>query len=580
MSLLSSLSPPSCTFPVLDFAQCTKKVTLANFFLVREDNCTLKHRRKLKMALMLDESGGEALTALLLSCVALLLSAQVWCWLQQRPLLCVPGPFAWPVVGNAVQLGSAPHLYFMRMVVKYGDVFQIKLGSKNVVVLNGSAIKQALINQGPEFAGRPDFASFRYISNGDGMAFNTTSDWWKIHRRVAHSTVRMFSTGNQLTKTTFKQHILCEFKELLHLFLTKSEDRRHFDPMTYLVVSTANIMSAVCFGKRYSYEDAEFRQVVGRNSQFTETVGAGSIVDVMPWLQYFPNPIKTMFDNFKTLNREFTDFITDKVREHRKSIQSSTTRDMTDALIVALDKLHHKSDFLPDKDFVTPTVADIFGASQDTLSTSLQWIILILVKYPEIQLRLQEEVDKVVDRSRLPSTEDQSRLPYVMAFIYEVMRFTSFVPLTIPHSTTAHTSINGYSIPKNTVVFVNQWSSNHDPMIWSNPEQFDPQRFLHPNGDLNKDMCNFVLIFSMGKRRCIGEELSKFQLFLFIALLAHQCHISTDPTRPPDLSYTYGLTLKPKPFLITVSLRDDMKLLEDITSQVFADDIKVDPSDS
>ncbi|XP_054655488.1 cytochrome P450 1B1 isoform X2 [Dunckerocampus dactyliophorus] len=532
------------------------------------------------MALRLEESGGEALTALLLSCVTLLLSFQVRRWLQQRPGSCVPGPFAWPIIGNAVQLGSAPHLYFMRMVRKYGDIFQIQLGSRTVVVLNGDAIKQALIKQGSEFAGRPNFASFQFISNGDGFAFNTTSDWWKMHRRVAHSTVRMFSTGNQLTKKTFEQHILCEFKALLHLFLAKTQEQQLFEPMTYLVVSTANIMSAVCFGKRYPYEDEEFLQVVGRNNQFTETVGAGSIVDVMPWLQYFPNPIKTMYDNFKTLNREFGAFILDKVKEHRKTMQLSTIRDMTDALIVAVDKLHDQSGYLPEKDVVPATVADIFGASQDTLSTSLQWIILILVKYPELQLRLQEEVDKVVDRSRLPSIEDQPQLPYVMAFIYEVMRFTSFVPLTIPHSTTTDTSIHGYTIPKNTVVFVNQWSSNHNPTIWSNPEKFDPQRFLHPNGDLNKDLCNFVLIFSMGKRRCIGEELSKLHLFLFTALLAHQCNISTDPAKPPGLAYTYGLTLKPNAFSIAVSLRDDMRLLEDAASQSFAEDMKVDPSDS
>ncbi len=89
-------------------------------------------------------------------------------------------------------------------------------------------------------------------------------------------------------------------------------------------------------------------------------------------------------------------------------------------------------------------------------------------RYPEVQKRLQEDVDKVADRSRLPTIADQPHLPYVMAFIYEVMRFTSFVPVTIPHSTTTDTSINGYPIPKDTIIFVNQWSLNHDPTKWTN----------------------------------------------------------------------------------------------------------------
>lgn len=159
--------------------------------------------------------------------------------------------------------------------------------------------------------------------------------------------------------------------------------------------------------------------------------------------------------------------------------------------------------------------------------------------------------------------EDQRRLPWVMAFIYEVMRFTSFVPLTIPHSTTADTTLQGYSLPRNTVVFVNQWSVNHDPATWAQPETFDPGRFLKPDGSLNKELAGSVLLFSLGKRRCIGEELSKLHLFLFTALLVHQCHLAGDPARPPSLDWSYGLTLKPRAFHIAVSLRGDMRLLDE-----------------
>ncbi|XP_075906169.1 cytochrome P450 1B1 [Nelusetta ayraudi] len=529
------------------------------------------------MNVIIDRINPTTARDLLVACAAVLLSAHLWRWLRLRLRLRLrhhsgrsppPGPFAWPLIGNAAQLGKVPHLYFARMARRYGDVFQIRLGGRAVVVLNGPTIRQALVKQGPDFAGRPDFTSFQYVSGGKSLAFSTTTDWWKTHRKVAHSTVRMFSSGKMETKKTFEFHVLCEFRELLQLFVHKSRAQRSFDPTTYLVVSTANIMSAVCFGKRYSYEDEEFRQVVGRNDQFTQTVGAGSIVDVMPWLQYFPNPIKTIFENFKRLNLDFGMFILDKVIEHRKSIQSSIVRDMTDAFIVALDQLSEKTGRALWRDFVGPTIGDIFGASQDTLSTALQWIILVLVKYPEMQTRLQQEVDRVVDRTRLPSIEDQQQLPYVMAFIYEVMRFTSFVPLTIPHSTTVDTTIMGYAIPKDTVVFVNQWSVNHDPASWSEPETFDPERFLNPNGTLNKDLTSNVLIFSLGKRRCIGEDLSKLQLFLFTSMLAHQCRIDEDPARPATMDFNYGLTLKPHKFNIQLSLRDDMTLLDKVVAQL------------
>lgn len=474
-----------------------------------------------------------------------------------------PGPFPWPIIGNAPQLGNTPHLCLSRMAQKYGNVFQIKLGSRAVVVLNGDAIKQALVKKSVEFAGRPDFTSFTYISNGKSMAFGNYSEWWKVHRRVAHSTVRAFSTGNVQTKKAFESHAISEIKELIKLFLSKTAEEGYFVPHQFLVISVANIMSAVCFGGRYSYDDEEFKQVVGRNDKFTRTVGAGSMVDVMPWLQYFPNPIKTLFQQFRDLNREFYDFIMEKVMEHRKTIEPGIIRDMTDAFIHALDKgISGSSGVALDKDYVTPTIGDIFGASQDTLSTSLQWIILILMRYPEIQKRLHDEVCQVVDRTRLPTIEDQARLPYVMAFIYEVMRFASFIPLTIPHSTTSDTSVNGYHIPKNTVIFVNQWSSNHDPEKWTQPEVFEPQRFLDEDGSLDKDLTSNVLIFSVGKRRCIGEDLSKMQLFLFTAMMAHQCEFKADPNYPLRMDCDYGLTLKPNSYRMAVTLWDNSDLLD------------------
>lgn len=312
--------------------------------------------------------------------VSAVLLASLW-WFRTRgsgPGL--PGPFSWPLIGNAAQLGHAPHLFFARMAQRYGDVFQIRLGSRVVVVLNRTAIRRALVQQGLDFAGRPDFTSFRFVADGDSVAFGTVTDLWRTHRRVAQSTVRSFSTRDPRTRRAFQDHVTCEFRELLRLFVDRTRRDRFFQPLAALVVSTANVMSAVCFGNRYSYQDQEFRDVVGRNEQFTRTVGAGSVVDVMPWLQVFPNPVRTTFEDFKRLNRDFSRFIRDKVLQHRRTLQAGSVRDMTDAFIVALDQIRDRTGLPEDKDYVTPAIGDIFGASQDTLSTALQWIVLILVR--------------------------------------------------------------------------------------------------------------------------------------------------------------------------------------------------------
>ncbi|KFP71068.1 Cytochrome P450 1B1, partial [Acanthisitta chloris] len=107
------------------------------------------------------------------------------------------------------------------------------------------------------------------------------------------------------------------------------------------------------------------------------------------------------------------------------------------------------------------------------------------------------------------------------AFIYETLRYSSFVPITIPHATTDDVELEGFHIPKGTVVFINQWLVNHDSSKWPDPQRFDPGWFLDSWWCLDHGRASSV-IFSAGQRRCIGEQLAKLQLFIFTAILLHQ----------------------------------------------------------
>ncbi|XP_062325967.1 cytochrome P450 1B1-like [Osmerus eperlanus] len=469
----------------------------------------------------------------------------------------LPGPFAWPLVGNAMQLGQMPHITFSRLAKKYGNVYQIRLGCNDIVVLNGDkAIRQALVQHSTEFAGRPNFISFQSVSGGNGMTFNNYSKQWKMHRKIAQSTIRAFSSANSQTKKAFEKHIVAEATELVEAFLKHSAEHSFFNPSHELTVAAANVICALCFGKRYGHDDLEFRTLLGRLDKFGETVGAGSLVDVMPWLQSFPNPVRSIYKSFKDLNNEFFTFVRSKVVEHRESFDPEVTRDMSDAIIRVIDKADSHTGLT--EAHTEATVSDLIGAGLDTVSTALHWMILLLVKYPDIQAKLQDQVDKVVGRDRLPTIEDRSSLAYLDAFIYETMRYTSFVPVTIPHSTTSDVTIEGLHIPKDTVVFINQWSVNHDPLKWKDPHIFDPSRFLNDNGDLDKDLTSGVMIFSAGKRRCIGDQIAKVEVFLFSAILLHQCIFQKDPTQDSSLDCVYGLTLKPLNYKISAQLRGQL----------------------
>ena len=78
---------------------------------------------------------------------------------------------------------------------------------------------------------------------------------------------------------------------------------------------------------------------------------------------------------------------------------------------------------------------DLLFAGSETTSTVLNWSLLILVKYPEIQQKVQDELDSICGRDQLPSLSDRHNLHYTDAVIHEIFRFTTVLPLSIPHQT-------------------------------------------------------------------------------------------------------------------------------------------------
>ncbi|XP_061467410.1 cytochrome P450 1B1-like [Rhineura floridana] len=497
--------------------------------------------------------------ALLVSCVLLL-----YLWARRSPRApgkSLPGPVGWPLLGNALQLGRLPHLSFCQLARRYGDVFELRLGRRAIVVLNGeAAIRQALVQQGVPFAGRPDFPSFHLVSGGKSMAFGRYTERWRAQRRVAHATLRAFSTANTPSKRLFEQHVAAEAQELIHGLVKLSAGGAYTDPAPLFTVANANVVCALCFGQRFKHTDSEFRALLARNDRFGQTVAAGSLVDVLPWLQTFPNPVRSVFRDFQTLNRELYDFVRAKVAQHRLTFQpGAPPRHISDAM---LECMEHGPGALQGLvgDYVEATLSDLFGAGQDTTSTALAWVLLLLLKHPMLRRQLQVDLDRVVGRGRLPTGDDRVSLPRLEAFLFETFRYTSFVPLTIPHATTADVLLDGFHIREGRVVFINQWSVNHDPIRWKDPHLFDPARFLDSRKEnLDRDLTSRVMIFSLGKRRCIGEQLAKLQLFLFTAILLHQTDLEANPAEELTMDCVHGLVLKPLPYTVSVARRGTLE---------------------
>ncbi|XP_078056139.1 cytochrome P450 1A1 [Mustelus asterias] len=462
-----------------------------------------------------------------------------------------PRPPTLPLIGHILRLGANPHLSLTALGQEYGHIYQIQIGTRPVLVLSGlETIKQALIRQGDDFAGRPNLYSFRFINDGKSMTFSSDdSEVWRLRRKLAHNALRTFSADecrNSTHSCLLEEHVCGEAQQLVRIFAHLMRSRGAFDPVRYLVVSVANVICALCFGKRYSHHDQELLNIVNVSDEFGKTVASGNPADFIPILRFLPNYSMT---KFIAINKRFVNFVEKIVTEHYRTFDKDNIRDITDSLIDHCQekKVDENANIQISDEKIVNIVNDLFGAGFDTITTALSWSLMYLVKYPDIQKRLHEEIDENIGKDRSPRISDRSLLPYTEAFITETFRHSSFLPFTIPHCTTKDTALNGYFIPKNTCVFVNQWQVNHDLTLWKDPFVFCPDRFLNPDGkSINKGETEKVLLFGMGKRRCIGEPIGRIEVFLFFTTLIQQLRFEKVPGQDIDMTPQYGLTMKHK----------------------------------
>ena len=94
------------------------------------------------------------------------------------------------------------------------------------------------------------------------------------------------------------------------------------------------------------------------------------------------------------------------------------------------------------------------------------------------------EIDADVGTGRLPRLSDKNKMPYLMATIWEALRYMSHMPYALRHWVAKNYSFKRYSMPKHAIVFPNIWYIPHDSKIWNDPWEFKPERFLDSEGNL------------------------------------------------------------------------------------------------
>ncbi|CAM9303978.1 cytochrome P450 2B11-like [Lampetra fluviatilis] len=491
----------------------------------------------LGMDTMLPTFGTTTLALLAVVVLLFLLLSGPLC-LRNDPKSFPPGPRPWPLIGNIHQL-DLNFLYksFMKLSEAYGPVFSVSMGLSRVVVIVGfDAVRDALVHQAEVFADRPKVPIFEILDMCDGLVMSVGKAW-RERRRFSIRTLKSFGMG----KHSIEDRIV-EETEFLVQHIAQTEEKPS-DIVSSIQPAVSNIICSIVFGKRFDYNDEEFLHLITLlNEDFKLTGNAwAQMVNFFPIFKHFPGPHRKVVENLARL----TKFVKSSIAKHRATRSAGEPRDYIDAFLDEITKESRKADSSFCEKSLCISVINLFQAGTETTSTLLQWALYLMVKHPDIQTRVHEEIDNAVGPSRRLTYADRNVMPFTNAVVHEVLRFSSFVPTNLMHATTSDTTFQGYFLPKGTYVIPMLHSVLKDPSQWEAPFEFNPNHFLDTSGKFRKREA--ALPFSAGLRACLGESLAITESFIFFASLLRTFSFQAPAEGPlPDLTPQPGFVLRPK----------------------------------
>ncbi|XP_066263852.1 cytochrome P450 2D4-like [Branchiostoma lanceolatum] len=417
-----------------------------------------------------------------------------------------------PVLGHLLALGRAPHLKLTEWRRQYGDVFTVRMGMEDVVVLNGyPAVKDALVDRSELFASRGQNYLFDVITGfGTGIS---SAQWGKSlrqKRKFASTVLRTLGVKEDMGSIEEK---IREETGCLCVKVAEYEGVP-FDPESDLQVAIANVICSTVFGNRFEYGDERFKELAEAVLITVERLGAGQIINVFPFLRFVPGVNRSLRDVIKgtaTIHK----FVLEEISRHRLNLDRENPRDFLDFCLVELEKREKVEDFTEEQ--VMYIVYELFIAGLDTTTNTMRWCLLYMVLYPYVQKKVQAELDAAVGGA-LPALSHRALLPYTQATLMEVQRIRPVGPLGLPHATTQDVTVGQFELPMGAKILTNLHSLHMDPAYWPDPDRFDPERFLDAEGNVINKPKSF-LPFGGGRRGCLGEQLAKMQLFLLFSSL-------------------------------------------------------------
>lgn len=431
-----------------------------------------------------------------------------------------PGPPGWPVVGNLFQVvrsGKPFFEYVRELRDTYGPIFTLKMGTRTLIILSDTKlVHEALVEKGAIFASRPRENPTRSIFSSNKFTVNSAvyGPVWRSLRRnmvqnmLSSSRLKEFRGVRERAMDRFIEKLLSEAKANDGVVWVLKNAR----------FAVFDILVKMSFGIEMDEETVEKMDQVMKKVLITLDP---RIDDFLPILgPFFAKQWKKALE----VRKEQTDFIYPFIQQRKRALENpgsdkaATSFSYLDTLFDL--KIEGRSS-VPTKDELVTLCSEFLNGGTDTTGTAVEWGIAQLIANPEVQRKLYEEIQNVVGSSdRKVDEKDVENMPYLEAVVKELLRKHPPTPFSLTHAVTETTMLAGYDIPTDVNVDIFLSGISDDPNVWSDPERFDPNRFLGGEQGGGNDMR--MLPFGVGRRICPGLTMATVHIHLMLARMVQE----------------------------------------------------------
>ncbi len=370
---------------------------------------------------------------------------------------------------------------------------------------------------------------------------------WQEQRRFSLHALRDLGFGKNSTEEMALEEVadLSAFLES-----TKGEPiniRNKFN------IAILNALWRITTSERLQYDDPRLNKLLILLDNFIQQLGS-PVNGIMFSNKFILSVAEKMgMSALGPLFTELSEFVKESVEPLKSTYQNDSLRNFVDhylKMVQEQEKTGEMKSFLGEEGQVNlvNVIIDLFIAGSETTSTTLSWGMLYMLLNPDIQKKVQNELEEVVGKGIQPTISDRNKTPYTEAVIHEIQRLGNIAHRSVPHSAQKDCYLStGHFIPKNTMVLCHLENTMLDPKVFPDPERFDPTRFIDNDGSFKPHPR--VVPFGLGRRRCLGESLARMELYLFFTGILTRFNL--EKSFPGDNITTdaiYGAVKSPKPY--------------------------------